>query len=61
MERYQVTIGKKFAALANLEDSGDINRVWDHIRENIKISAQECLGYCESKHLKRGLMRNIQN
>jgi hypothetical protein len=51
-EQYQVTIRNKFAALRNLEDSGDINGAWDNIRENIKISAQESLGYCESKHRK---------
>jgi hypothetical protein len=49
-EQYQVTIRNKFAALENLEDSGDINRAWDNIRENIKISAQGSPGYCESKH-----------
>jgi hypothetical protein len=51
-EQYQVTIRNKFAALENLEDSGDINRAWDNIRKNIKTSAQEILGYCESKHRK---------
>jgi hypothetical protein len=51
-EQYQVTIRNKFAALENLEDSGDINRAWDSIRENIKISAQEGLGDCEPKHRK---------
>jgi hypothetical protein len=49
-EQYQVTIRSRFAALENLEDSGDINRAWDNIRENIKFLAQESLGYCESKH-----------
>jgi hypothetical protein len=34
-EQYQVTIRNKFAALENLEDSGDINRAWNNIRENI--------------------------
>jgi hypothetical protein len=48
-EQYQVTIRNKFAALENFEDSGDINRTWDNISENIKISAQESLGYCEPK------------
>jgi hypothetical protein len=38
-EQYQVTIRNKFAALKNLEDSGNINRALDNIRENIKISA----------------------
>jgi DNA repair ATPase RecN len=51
-QHYQVTIRNKFAALKNLEDSGDINRAWDNIRENINISGQERLGYCESKHRK---------
>jgi hypothetical protein len=51
-EQYQVTIRNKFAALKNLKDSGDINRAWDSIRENIKTSAKESLGYCESKHCK---------
>jgi hypothetical protein len=36
-EQYQVTIRNMFAALENLEDSGDINREWDNITENIKI------------------------
>jgi hypothetical protein len=60
-EQYQVTIRNKCAALENLEDSGDINKAWDNIRENIKISAQESLGYCESKQCKLWLTRNVQN
>jgi DNA repair ATPase RecN len=51
-EQYKVTLRNKFAALNNLEDSGDVNRAWDNTRKNIKISAQESLGYCESKHRK---------
>jgi hypothetical protein len=51
-EQYQVAIRNKFAALENLEDNGDSNRAWDNIRKNIKILAQESLGYCESKHHK---------
>jgi hypothetical protein len=51
-EQHQVTVRNKFAALENLKDSGDINRAWDSIRENIQISPQESLGYCESKHFK---------
>jgi hypothetical protein len=51
-EQYQVTIRNKFAALEIFEDSGDINGAWNNIRENIKISAQESLSYCESKHRK---------
>jgi DNA repair ATPase RecN len=51
-EEYQVTIRNKYAVLENLEDSGDIKGAWDNIRENIKISAQESLDYCEPKHRK---------
>jgi hypothetical protein len=51
-EQYHATSRNMFAALENLEDSGDINRAWDNIRENIKISAQEGLGYREPKHSK---------
>jgi hypothetical protein len=51
-EQYQVTVTNKFATLENLEDNGDINRAWYNIRQNIKISTQESLGYCESKHHK---------
>jgi exonuclease III len=45
-EQYQVTNRNKFATMGNSEDSGDINGTWDNIRENIKTSAQESLGYC---------------
>jgi hypothetical protein len=51
-EQYRVTIRNKFAALENLEDSGEINRAWDNIRDNCKILSQESLDYCESKHRK---------
>jgi hypothetical protein len=51
-EQYQVTIRNKFEALENVDGSGDINRAWDIITENIKTSAQQGLGYCESKHGK---------
>jgi hypothetical protein len=51
-EQYQLTTRNKSSALENLQDSGDFNRAWDNIRENIKILAQESLGYCESKHCK---------
>jgi hypothetical protein len=51
-EQYQVTIKNKFAALENLNDNGDINRAWETIRENIRISAKESIGLCESKSYK---------
>jgi hypothetical protein len=42
-EQHWVEIANRFAALENLNDDGDINRVWETIRENIKISANESL------------------
>jgi hypothetical protein len=43
---------KQVCSSGNLEDSGDINRARNNIRENIKTSAQESIGYCESKSHK---------
>jgi hypothetical protein len=51
-EQYQVTIKNRFSALENLEDNGDINTAWGAVRENIQISAKECIGHCEAKHHK---------
>jgi hypothetical protein len=51
-KQYQDTMRNKSAALENLGNSGDNNRAWDNIRENIKMSAQESVGYWESKHRK---------
>jgi hypothetical protein len=44
-EHYQVTIKNRFSAL----EYGDINRAWETIRENITISAKECIGHYEGK------------
>jgi hypothetical protein len=38
--------------LENLNVREDINRAWENIKENIKISAQESLGLHERKHHK---------
>jgi hypothetical protein len=51
-EQYQVTIKNKFAALENLDDNGDINKARKTIRENIRSSAKESIGLCESKSYK---------
>jgi hypothetical protein len=39
-KQYQLKISNGFAALENLNVSENINRVWENIKENIKISAQ---------------------
>jgi hypothetical protein len=37
----------RFLALENSDDYVDMNRVWENIRENIKISAKESLVHYE--------------
>jgi hypothetical protein len=51
-EKYQVEISNRLAALEDLDESFDINNAWESIRENIKISAKENLGYQKLKHNK---------
>jgi hypothetical protein len=50
-EEYQVKISNRFAASENLDDV-DINRTWETVRENIKISANGSSGYYELKQHK---------
>jgi hypothetical protein len=50
--KYQVEISNRFAALESLDESFDINDAWESIRENIKTSAKENLGYQKLKHNK---------
>jgi hypothetical protein len=51
-EKYQVEISSRFAALESLAESFDINNAWESIRENIKTSAIDNLGYQKPKHNK---------
>jgi hypothetical protein len=51
-EQYGVEVSNRFAALGDLEAEVEINHAWEMIRENIKISAKESLGYCELKKHK---------
>jgi DNA repair ATPase RecN len=51
-EKYQVEISNRFAALQSLDESFDINSAWESIRENIKTSAKDNLGYQKLKHNK---------
>jgi hypothetical protein len=51
-EQYLVEISNRFAALENLDDDVDINRVFKTIRGNIRIAAKESLGYYELKKHK---------
>jgi hypothetical protein len=51
-KQYQITIPNRFAALANLNDSKDINTAWENIEENIKTSAEKSLDLYELKQHK---------
>jgi hypothetical protein len=50
-ERNQVEISNRFAALEGLDESFD-NNILESIRENIKTSAKENVGYQKLKHYK---------
>jgi hypothetical protein len=52
-----------FPVLENLQlyREVDVNKAWETIRENIKISAKESLGYYEVKEPNHGLMKDVQN
>jgi hypothetical protein len=45
-------VSNRFAALEDLDAEVEINSSWEMIRQNIKISAKESLGYCELKKHK---------
>jgi hypothetical protein len=40
-EQYRVEISNSFAALENSDSEMEVNKAWEIIRENIKISAKE--------------------
>jgi hypothetical protein len=47
--QYHVEISNRFTPLETLDAEVDINRAWETITQNIKISAKESLGYYELK------------
>jgi hypothetical protein len=47
-----VEVSNRFGALEDLDAEVEINSAWETIRENIKISARESLGYFEFKKHK---------
>jgi hypothetical protein len=51
-KKYQVEISNRFTALESLDESFEIDNAWESIRENIKTSAKENLGYQKLKHNK---------
>ena len=51
-KQYQFEIANRFTALENLSDGEDINKAWENIKENIKISAKEGLSLYKLKQYK---------
>jgi hypothetical protein len=51
-KQYHVEASKRFAALEDLDTEVEIDSAWETIRENIKISAKESLGYYELRKHK---------
>ena len=51
-KQYQIEITNWFAALENLNEDEDINRIWGNIKHNIHISANGSLGMHEWKQHK---------
>ena len=73
-KQYQIEITNRFAALENLSEDEDINRVWENIKENMKTSTkeslhelkqhkpwfdEECLGFLDQR--KQAKMQWIQD
>jgi hypothetical protein len=51
-EQYCVEVSNRFAILEDLDAEAEINSAWETIRENIKISPKESLGYFELQRQK---------
>jgi hypothetical protein len=51
-EQFRVEVSNRFAALEDLDTEVEILSGWETIRENIKITAKESLGYFELKKHK---------
>jgi hypothetical protein len=51
-EQFHVEVSNRFAALEDLDAEVESNSAWETIRENIKISDKESLGYFELKKHK---------
>jgi hypothetical protein len=51
-EQLRVEVSNRFAALEDLDTELKINSAWETIKENIKMSAKESLGYFELKKHK---------
>jgi hypothetical protein len=50
--QFRVEVSNRFAALEGFDAEVEINSAWDTIRENIKISTNQSVGYFELKKHK---------
>jgi hypothetical protein len=48
-EQFHIDLSNRFATSEDLDAEVDINSALETVRENIEISAKECLGYFELK------------
>jgi hypothetical protein len=60
-EQFRVGVTNRFAAFEDLDTEVEINSAWETIRENIKTSAKESLGYFELKKHKPWFDKGAQN
>jgi hypothetical protein len=60
-EQYCVEVSNRFSALEDLDAEMDINSGQDTVRENIKISAKESLGYYDMKTHKSWFYEGFSN
>jgi hypothetical protein len=51
-DKYHIEVSYRFAALEDLDTEVEINTIWETIKENINISAEEILGYYGLKKYK---------
>jgi hypothetical protein len=50
--KYRAEVSNKFEAMEDLDSEVEIYTVWETVRENIKMSAKETVGYYEVKQHK---------
>jgi hypothetical protein len=60
-EQYCVEVSTRFAAFEDLDTEVEINSACEIIREHIKTSAKESLGYYELENISHGLTNDSQN
>ena len=53
VRKHQIETSNKFLTLENLTDSEDIDRAWENIKCNNKISAKKGIGLCKLKQHKQ--------